>query len=114
MGAAVVVTTVVATEEATEGPMEGRLATGVVAATAVKGPGGATGVPPSAREAEVRATRSRLVAGGVVAAETASRRLAEQGVVQTEAPEGAPGTLFCGVEKEINFDLSESDKAVYW
>ena len=32
--------------------------------------------------------------------------------MQTEAPEGAPGALFGSVEKEINIDLSESDKAV--
>ena len=94
MGAAGVVTTVVATEEATEGPMEGRLATGVVAATAVKGPGGAAGVPSSAREAEVRATRYRLVAGGVAAAEAAPRGPAEQGVVQTEAQRGLQELCF--------------------
>ena len=88
MGAAGVVTTVVATEEATEGPMEGRLAMGVVAATAGKVPGGA------AREAEVRATRYRLVAGGVAAAEAAPRGPAEQGVVQTEAQRGLQELCF--------------------
>ena len=66
MGAAGVVTTVVATEEATEGPMEGRLATGVVAATA----------------------------GGVAAAEAAPRGPAEQGVVQTEAQRGLQELCF--------------------
>ena len=60
------VTTVVATEEATEGPMEGRLATGVVAATA----------------------------GGVAAAEAAPRGPAEQGVVQTEAQRGLQELCF--------------------
>ena len=49
------VTTVVATEEATEGPMEGRLATGVVAATA----GGVAGAPRGPAEQGVVQTEAQ-------------------------------------------------------